>query len=140
MSITLAARQALADHRFGGQTHAAVATLYFGAFRAMPNAAGVGGTEVPTLSFARKAVANNLTNFPAADGSAAKVLGADIVFDPNGGSDESIVGFGIWDAATSGNLLDFAQNTVSGTPTTITVHAGDMLILRAGEVTFTQAS
>lgn len=42
------------------------ATLYFGLYTSAPNPDGTGGTEVTGGSYARKAMTNNSTNFPAA--------------------------------------------------------------------------
>ena len=53
----------LLDGYFGSGSPA---TLYIGLYTASPNADGTGGTEVTGGSYARKAITNNTTNWPAA--------------------------------------------------------------------------
>ncbi len=53
----------LLDQLYGSGTPA---TLYFALFSAAPDPDGTGGTEITGGSYARAAVTNNGTNFPAA--------------------------------------------------------------------------
>ena len=101
----------LLDHVFGNAAYSAPATLYVGLFTATPNDAG-GGTEVSGGSYARAAVTNNATNFPAASGG-AKSNGTAITFPMATGSWGTITSFGIFDAASGGNLLAWGALSVS---------------------------
>lgn len=106
------------DHVFGAAAYTAPATLYIALFTAAPTDAG-GGTEVSGGSYARVAVTNNATNFPAASGG-AKANGTEITFVTATASWGTVVAFGIFDAASAGNLLAWADLTV-----TKTVNNGD---------------
>ena len=69
------------DHVLGGGDYTRPATVYIALFTVDPSDAG-GGTEVSTgdwSDYARKAVTNNATNWPAASGG-SKSNGADIDF------------------------------------------------------------
>lgn len=90
------------DHLFGATDYAAPATLYFGLFKTVPTDSG--GTEVIGGGYARAAVNNNTTNFPNASAGAKKNAIA-IVFPEATTAWGAVVGVGIFDAATGGNLL-----------------------------------
>ena len=96
----------LLDHLFGNAAYTAPATLYVSLFTAAPTDAG-GGTEVTGGSYARVAVTNNATNWPAA-AAGAKSNGTVITFPTPSANWGTAVAFGIHDAATSGNLLAWA--------------------------------
>jgi hypothetical protein len=117
----------LVDHIFRGQTFAAPATLHVALYTAIPNDAG-GGTEVSTsgTNYARAAVTCSLANWAGTQstGSTTASTGtggvtsnnAAIVFNAPGGTAwGSIVGFGIFDAATGGNLLLFGSLSTAKT-------------------------
>lgn len=91
------------DHLLGNAAYAAPATVYVGLYTAAPTDAG-GGTEVSGGSYARAAVTNNATNWPAASGG-AKANGTAITFPAPTANWGVIVAFGIFDAASAGNLL-----------------------------------
>lgn len=92
------------DHILGGGDFTRPATVYVALFTVTPSDAG-GGTEVSGNDYARVAVTNNATNWPAASGG-AKANGTAITFPPaNGGNWGTVVAFGIFDASTAGNLL-----------------------------------
>lgn len=104
----------LLDHVFGNAAYSAPATLHVALFTAAPSDSG-GGTEVSGNAYARVAVTNNATNFPAASGG-SKANGTAITFaqaTPSGWG--VVVAFGIFDASTSGNLLAWADLTASKT-------------------------
>lgn len=101
----------LLDHVFGNAAYSAPATVYVALFTAAPNDAG-GGTEVSGGSYARKAVTNNATNWPAASGG-AKANGTDIVFVTATASWGTVTHFAIFDAATSGNMLGWGALAAS---------------------------
>jgi hypothetical protein len=91
------------DHLLGATTYTAPGTVYFALYTSAPSDGG-GGTEVSGGSYARVAVTNNATNWPAAI-SGLKRNNIIITFPEATGSWGAIVGVGILDAATAGNLL-----------------------------------
>jgi hypothetical protein len=97
------------DHVFGNATYSAPANLHIALFTVAPTDSG-GGTEVTGGSYARVSVTNNATNFPAASGG-AKSNGAEITFVTATGNWGTIVAMGVFDAASSGNLLAWADVT-----------------------------
>ena len=101
------------DHVFGAAAYTAPATLYFALFTAAPTDTG-GGTEVSGGSYARVGVTNNATNFPAASGG-AKSNGAAITFPTATAAWGTVVAMGVFDAASSGNLLAWATLATSKT-------------------------
>lgn len=122
------------DHILGGSDYVRPATLYISLFTVAPTDAG-GGTEVVTTGgtlYARVAVTNNPTNFPAAV-AGAKSNGAAIDFPEAGASWGNCVAFGIHDAATAGNLLFW--NTLV---TSKTIDVGDTARFKAGDLDFTE--
>jgi len=117
-----------------GQTAVATppAILYLAAFTTMPADDGTGGVEV-TLGqggYARIAIPNNATNFPAAAAANPAISTLNVAFSfPTATADWSsaalIVGFGLYDAASGGVYQGSAYaltaigiadvNTVDGT-------------------------
>ena len=97
------------------------ATVYIALFTATPNDTG-GGTEVSGGSYARVAVVNNGTNWPAASGG-QKSNGAAITFPTATAGWGNCTHWGFYDASTAGTLghygaLTSALNVLSGmTPT-----------------------
>lgn len=98
------------DHVFGGAAYTAPATLYIalGTSATTPAEGGTGFTEPSGNAYARVAMTNNATNFPAASGG-AKTTGTDITFPTATGSWGTIRYVGIYDADTAGHLLGWAQ-------------------------------
>ena len=73
-------------------------------FTTLQNDADSSGVEVSGGAYARAAVTNNSTNWPAStDGS--KSNGNSIDFPTATASWGTVLGFGIYDAASGGNLL-----------------------------------
>jgi len=101
----------LLDHVFGNAAYTAPATLYVALFTATPSDAG-GGTEVSGGSYARVAVTNNATNFPAAS-AGVKSNGTAITFPMATASWGTVAAFGIFDAVTAGNLLAWGALSAS---------------------------
>ncbi len=97
-------QNAILDHVLGGPDFARPATVYLALFNA-------GLVEVTGGSYARVAVANNPTNFPAA-ASGAKALATDQVFPTSTADWGNVMSMGIYDAASGGNLL-YSQDLVS---------------------------
>ena len=95
---------------------AAFDTLYFGLFTAAPSDSG-GGTEVSGNAYARVGVTNNTTNFAAAatsTGTTTKKNATTIQFPqatPSGWG--TVTHWGIFDAASAGNLLFWGALTAS---------------------------
>ena len=120
----------LLDHVVGNAAYTAPATLYVALYTVAPTDAG-GGIEVSGGSYARVAVTNNLTNWPAASGG-AKSNGTEITFPEATASWGTVVAFAILDAATAGNFLYWADLTTSktiATSDTAKFAVGDLDIL-----------
>lgn len=90
--------QALLDHAFRGIAYTPPATVYLAAFTTLPNKAGVGAVE-PGGSYERQALVFERVTGPNRvlnDGGEAIPVPA-----------STIVGIGLYDASTGGNLLAF---------------------------------
>lgn len=101
-----------------GQTSpAAMGTVYIALYTANPTDANASGTEVTGGSYARVAVTNNTTNFPAATGTAptSKSNATAIVFPAPTANWGVITGFAVYDAATVGNEVLWGALTASKT-------------------------
>jgi hypothetical protein len=127
---TYLANKAL-DRLLSAAAYTPDATLYVALFTVLPTAAGTGGTEVTGGSYARGAVTNDATNFPAASGG-AKSNGTVITFPAATADWGTIVGFGIYDASTVGNLLYFSALTTAREVLNL-----DTFKFPAGSLTFT---
>jgi hypothetical protein len=114
----------------GGGDYARPATVYVALFTAAPTDSG-GGTEVTGGSYARAAVTNNATNWPAASGG-AKSNGTTITFATPTGSWGTVVAVGIFDASSGGNLLMWADLAVNKS-----VASGDVVEFPAGDLDVT---
>lgn len=127
---------AILDHVLGGGNYTRPATVYVALYTAAPSDSG-GGTEVGTgtwTNYARVAVTNNSTNFPAASGG-SKSNGTAIDFGTATTSGSvTVVAVGIFDASTSGNLLYWADLT-----TNKTVSNGDPVKFNASALVVTEA-
>lgn len=93
------------DHILGGPDYARPATIYIALFTVAPTDAG-GGTEIAGGSYARKAVTNDATNWPAASGG-AKSNGLAITFVKATANWGTVVAFAIFDAITGGNMMQW---------------------------------
>lgn len=118
------------DHVLGGGDYTRPATVYVALFNVAPTDAG-GGTEFTGGNYARLAVTNNATNFPAASGG-SKSNGVDFTFPETTASHGTLVAVGIYDALTVGNLMFW--NTV----TNRTIDAGVTINIPSGSMTFTE--
>jgi hypothetical protein len=121
----------LLDHVLGNAAYTAPATVYLALFTAAPSDAG-GGTEVATGSYARKAVTNNATNWPAAT-SGTKTLNVAQSFVAATANWGTITHFGIFDASTSGNLLYWGTITPNKA-----VNNGDTASFAIGAIVVTE--
>lgn len=120
----------LLDHVLGNAAYTAPATVYVALYTVTPSDTG-GGTEVSGGSYARVAVTNNATNWPAASGG-SKSNGTTITFTTATASWGECVAWGILDAATLGNLLIWGALTVPKT-----VGSGDTAEFAAGDLDIT---
>lgn len=126
--------EAIINHFFRGSAVSAK-TAYVGLFNGNPGEAGTGGTEVTTTIRSAGRVA---AGFGApVDGVTTNE--ADIDF----GTSEGAADFdhvGIFDAATSGNLLAYGEvEDSAGNPVTRSIQAGDGLKMLAGKLELTVA-
>jgi hypothetical protein len=119
------------DHVLGGVTYTPPATLYVALFTAAPGETG-GGTEVSGGGYARVAVANDTTNWPAAS-NGQKSNGTVITFPAATANWGTVVAWGIFDAATGGNLLYYGDVSPNRT-----VNNGDTAQFAVGALTFTE--
>lgn len=87
--------------------HLRSATVYVALFTTLPDDAGAGGMEVAGGSYARKAV----TFAVAANGQTSN--SADLIWEQATANWGSVVGFGIYDAASNGNPL-YLDNLSNG--------------------------
>lgn len=124
----------LLDHVFGAAAYSAPATVYAALYTAAPSDAG-GGTEVSTgtwTNYARVAITNNATNFPAASGG-AKSNGTAIDYGTVAASGEvTVVAVGLLDASSGGNLLAWADLAASKA-----VNNGDTAKFNTGDLDIT---
>lgn len=99
------------DHVLGGPTYNRRPTVYVSLHTASVGDDGL-GAEVSAGGYVRTSVANNSTNWPAAVGG-LKSNGTLIQFAAATAAWGTVTYFGIWDAASGGNLLRWG---VLGTP------------------------
>lgn len=131
MSKTNFERNRILDVRYGDGAYSPPATVYCGLFSAAPTVS-TGGTELAGGSYARVAKINNAANFPDA-AAGAKSNGTAVTFPTASGAQGTATHFGWFDAASAGNLLDFAPLT---TPKVI--GAGDTPEFGVGQLTWTE--
>jgi hypothetical protein len=117
------------DQLFGATAYTAPATLHFALFTTAPSDSG-GGVEVSGNAYTRAAFSNTTSNWPSATGG-SKSNNAQITFPAATGSWGSVVGIGIFDAASGGNLLFWT------TIPSRSVVSGDVPRFAAGGVTIT---
>ncbi|MDP9487929.1 MAG: hypothetical protein M3Q49_19420 [Actinomycetota bacterium] len=115
---------------FGGVNYAPPGTLYVALYTTAPDDAGAGGTEVSGGAYARVAVTNNATNWPAALGG-AKSNGVAVTFPQATAAWGTVVAWAVWDAATGGNMIDSATLSASKT-----VQTGDTPVFGVGDLKF----
>jgi hypothetical protein len=121
---------------FNQATLTPLTNVYFGLFNVNPTAdAGTGGTEVTTVAtgYARVAKTNNTTTWANA-ASRIKATGVAVTFPAITLSYGSVTGWGIWDAATAGNLICWGTFSTAKTYTTT-----DLADFPAGTLTLTSS-
>lgn len=110
------------DHLLGGPDYTPSATLYYGLLAS--------ATELTGNGYARIAVTNNTTNFPAASGG-SKSNGVAVVFGPATPSAwTTATNFGLYDASSGGNKL---MDSVLGA--SVTVNSGETATFDPGSLT-----
>lgn len=121
----------LLDHVLGGVDYVRPATVFIALYTVAPSDAG-GGTEVTGGSYARAAVTNNATNFPAAAGG-AKANGTEITFVQATANWGTVVAASIFDAVSGGNLLYHGTLTVNKA-----IDSGDTAKFPASSINITE--
>ncbi len=125
------------DHFLGATASAAPATVYIALYTTAPNDASTGTTPTPGVevsggAYARAAVTNNATNWPAAS-AGSKSNGTAITFTTASASWGTIVAFAIIDALTLGNILYWGLVTPNKA-----VGSGDTAQFAIGAITVTE--
>jgi len=128
-SLSDFAENEILDHLLSAATYTPPATLYLAVFTAAPTDAG-GGTEVSGGSYARLAVTNDATNFPAAV-AGAKSNGVALTMVTASASWGTIVAYALFDASSAGNMIGWADLTSS-----VLINNGDTLRFAAGALTY----
>lgn len=130
-SKTDAFENTILDHILGAQAWTPPATVYIALFTAAPSDSSA-GTECTGGSYARVAVTNNLTNWPAAS-SGNKKNATPIVFPtPTGSWGGNVVGMAIFDAASGGNMLYWT------TVTSKAITTGEPVYFAANSISVTE--
>ena len=124
------AEDELLDHFIGGSAFTPPSNTCIALFTANPGETG-SANEVSGTSYARVTVANNTGNWGTASGGVKSNQSA-ITFQAAGGDWGTVTHIGIFDAASSGNLLLHGALT---TPKTIS--AGDVFKFNAGGLQIT---
>jgi len=124
MSFTNFLETEILDHVFAGAAYTAPSTKYIGLFTAAPGETG-GGTEVSGNGYTRKSIA-------FATSGATTSNNAAVEFPTATGTWGTITHVGIFDAATSGNLMVYATLTASKT-----VASGDVFRVPSGDLDIT---
>lgn len=119
------------DHLLGGPDYVRPATVYITLVTAN-GSDSTAGTEVSGNAFARAAVTNNATNFPAA-AAGLKSNGTAISFPtPTPAGWGTVVGVEVWDAASAGTRIAYGALTASKT-----INAGDPVSFPIGDLDLT---
>ena len=115
-----------------GKTAFATPTTYVGLFTVIPDEDGAGGTEASAGNYARKSTAG--ADWAAA--AAGAITNAnDITFIEAASANWGlIVGIGIWDAASAGNMIFWIPLDANKQ-----VDVGDTFRLEAGDIDITAA-
>lgn len=117
-SISDHLRNELLDHILSAATFTAGATLYMALCTAAPTSSSTGSTitEPSGNNYARLAITNNATNFPAASGG-SKSNGVTFTHATPSGSWGSITHYALCDASSAGNVYFFGAVDTAMTPT-----------------------
>jgi len=109
-------------------------TPYVGLFSTAPSSDSDSGTELSGSGYARQAVTFGAPT--AGTGSSRRIANTNqITFGPATAAWATAVAFGIWDAASGGNLLYYGQLLDSGgNATTKTAAKDDTIVLSVGSL------
>lgn len=115
-TMTTLNERRILDSIFGNAALTVPATVYFGLFLSMPDDSGATGNEVSGNNYSRVAIGNNTGNFANATTSAGFVTSkwnsVAINFPADTGADwGQVIGLGMFDAASAGNMLWVADIT-----------------------------
>jgi hypothetical protein len=124
MSFTNFLETEILDHVFGGNAYTAPSNVYLGLYTATPSDTG-GGTELSGSGYARLAMAMSVSGNLATNSAAEEFATAT-------GSWGTVTHVGVFDAATSGNLM--AYGTLSASKAVAT---GDVFRIPAGDLDIT---
>ena len=124
MSFTNFLETEILDHVFAGAAYTAPSTKYIGLFTAAPGEAG-GGTEISGSGYTRKSIV-------FATSGATTSNNAAVEFPTATGNWGTITHVGVFDAATSGNLMVYATLTASKA-----VASGDVFRVPSGDLDIT---
>lgn len=123
----------VANARYGGGTYTKANPVYIGLSTANPGVSGSGLAEPSGNNYSRVSVANDATNFPNASGG-AKENATLITFPTPSGGWGLITHIATFDAASGGNMLDFAALSVAKT-----INSGDPVTIPIGDLDITEA-
>jgi len=132
----------LIDHIFRATAYTAPTTIYVGLLTAAPNDAG-GGTEVSGNNYSRASLAASVSNWKSTNGTtsgASSGTGGStsnasaITFATPSASWGTVTHFGLYDAASGGNLLLYGSLTTSKT-----INNGDTVSFAIDAITVTFA-
>ena len=124
MSFTNFLETEILDHVFAGAAYTAPSTKYIGLFTAAPGETG-GGTEVSGSAYARQTMAFTTSGDTTSNNAAVE-------FPTATGSWGTITHVGIFDAASSGNLMVYATLTASKA-----IASGDVFRVPSGDLDIT---
>ena len=108
MPLSTYARGKLVDHAFRNTAWTPPTTVYVALHTSDPTIAGTPATEVAGAWYARQACA-----FAAQTTAGQTSNSATITFPAVTGSGVTVTHFSLWDAATLGNMLEFAPLSAS---------------------------
>lgn len=130
----------LIDELFRGQAYTFPAGLHVGLLTAAPSDTG-GGTEVSGNAYARQDLAPSLTNWAGTQGATTTTASTGnsgttsnnvaITFPTPTASWGTVTHFGVWDAATSGNLLVYGALNIAKT-----INQGDTVTFPISSLSF----
>lgn len=130
-SLTNFSRAAILNHIWGGVTFPVLGTLYFAYFLSMPSASGPGAEPNPISGYARLAIANTTANFPIT-ANQIKTSGVQLTFTEATENQGNVVAVGLFDSASSGNLLAYWVLT-----TPVMIQKGDQYVIPVGDLVVT---
>lgn len=118
----------------GGGANPTSASTFTALFTTTPDDTG-GGVEVSGSNYSRVAKVNNSTTWPNATGTSpsTKQNGTIHTFPTPSGSWGTVVAFGIFDAATTGNLLYWGALSVNQS-----IASGNIVTFEVNAITITE--